>query len=340
MNRATGETPTTAAPRHRQRTLGIVAALLAGAVLSVQAWINGRLGDALHDGVTAAAFSDGLSLTFLLLVSPFLPGFRTGVRRLAHVLSGRSTGIRLRPYHFLGGIVGGVVVLSQATSTLALGAAVYTVALVGGQTLSGLWVDHFGLGPSGAAKVTLRRAAGAVLALVAVAVPLLNSLDSHRWWVAALPFLAGTGLSWQMAVNGRLNVTARTPYPSVTLNFLLGAVVLGSALGVDIRLHGLPRHWPHDPWLYCGGLLGLLFVLTAVVIVRHVGVLVMGLAMVAGQTLGALALDATASGSRGIGLTPLLSSAVVVLATLLASHAPRERAERQPDGTSLENSAV
>src|SRR2546430_1316451 len=140
---------------------------------------------------------------------------------------------------------------------------------------------------------------------------------------AGVPSLAGVGLSGQMAVNGRLNVTARTPSPSVTLNFLLGAVVLGTALGVDVAVRGLPRQWPHHPVLYTGGLLGLLFVLASVVVVRHIGVLVMGLAMVAGQTIGALVLDATASGGAGVGLGAVASSALILVAAVLASHTPR-----------------
>ncbi|MFI9050990.1 DMT family transporter [Streptomyces sp. NPDC053427] len=301
----------------------IVLSVAAGAVLSVQAWVNGRLGGRVHDGVAAATLSDAAGLALLLIVCPLLPVFRGGVRRLADAVRRPAGAVgRLRPYHFLGGLVGGVVVLSQGVSTAVLGTAAYTVALVGGQTLSGLWVDHFGLGPGGACRVTPRRLAGAALALVAVAVPLLGSFGTTAGWLAVLPFLAGVGLSWQMAVNGRLNVSARTPYPSVTLNFLLAAVVLGIALCIDLARNGLPHHWPDDPLLYSGGLLGLLFVLASVLLVRRIGVLVMGLAMVAGQTLGALAVDALFPGDAGTGAGAVLSSLAVLLAAALACQSP------------------
>ncbi|MEV7504704.1 DMT family transporter [Streptomyces sp. NPDC093018] len=308
----------TALDGRASRAAAMSAALLAGAVLSLQAWVNGRLGTETHDGVAAAALSDGMGLLALLAVCPFLPSFRAGLAQLAGTLRARAGGERLRPYHFLGGLVGGVVVLSQGISTSALGAATYTVALVGGQTLSGLWVDHFGLGPSGVCRVTPRRVAGAVLALTAVAVPLLGSIGTRTAWLTVLPILGGIGLSWQMAVNGRLNVAARTPWPSVTLNFLLAAVVLGVALVIDVARRGLPRHWPGDVPLYSGGLLGLVFVLAAVLLVRRIGVLVTGLAMVAGQTLGALAVDALAPGGVHDGVGAVLSSLAVLAAAALA----------------------
>ncbi|MGW8725590.1 DMT family transporter [Streptomyces sp. NPDC055808] len=301
----------------------IALSVLAGAVLSLQAWTNGRLGGQINDGVVAATLSDAAGLAVLLIVCPLLPEFRAGVGRLADAVR-RPAGSadRLRPQHFLGGLVGGVVVLSQGVSTTILGTAAYTVALVGGQTLSGLWVDHVGLGPGGACRITPRRLAGAALALVAVAVPLLGSIGTAAYWLAVLPFLAGVGLSWQMAVNGRLNASARTPYPSVTLNFLLAAVVLGTALCVDLARRGLPHHWAADPLLYSGGLLGLVFVLASVLLVRRIGVLVMGLAMVAGQTLGALAIDALLPQGTGTGTGVVLSSLAVLLAAALACQTP------------------
>ncbi|MBB4891576.1 transporter family-2 protein [Streptomyces olivoverticillatus] len=303
--------------RGRARSPAIAAATAAGAVLALQAWINGRLGEALDDGVAAATVSDGLSFVLLAALCPFLPEFRRGTGRLARRTRGGTPA--LRPWHFLGGIVGGVVVLSQATSTAALGTALYTVALVAGQTLSGLCVDHRGIGPGAATPVDARRLTGAAVALAAVTVPLLGSLTAETIWLALLPFAAGIGLSWQMAVNGRLNAVAGSPYPSVALNFLLGVLVVSAAMGIDLALTGPPRHWPHDPLLYTGGLLGVAFVLASVLLVRHIGVLVMGLAMVGGQTVGSLVIDLAAGGGRPTGLTTLLSSAAIVVAAVLAS---------------------
>ncbi|MEU5580040.1 DMT family transporter [Streptomyces huasconensis] len=312
---------------HRWAAGGAIAvATAAGGVLALQAWVNGRLGDALGDGVAAATVSDASSFLLLALFCPFLPGFRQGVDRLRSAVRRGPTDALplLMPRHFFGGVVGGVVVLSQATTTALLGAALYTIALVAGQTLSGLWVDHHGVGPGPAVTATPRRLAGAGMALVAVVLPLTTALTAGTLWMAALPFVAGLGLSWQMAVNGRLNVVARSPYPSVALNFLLGVAVVAVALAVDLMVAGLPRHWPHHALLYSGGLLGAVFVLLSVLLVRHIGVLVMGLAMVAGQTLGSLALDLTTGSSRSLDGLTLLSALIVVAAAFLATSAAAE----------------
>ncbi|MEU1311236.1 DMT family transporter [Streptomyces cinnamoneus] len=323
----TGPAPRPAA-RSRPKGWAIAAATAAGAVLALQAWVNGRLGEAVHDPVAAAAVSDGVSFAVLALLCPFLPGFRRGTARLARRPGhgpGRAGAPVLRPWHFLGGIVGGVVVLSQATSTAALGTALYTIALVAGQSLSGLWVDHHGIGPGPATRADARRLAGAALALAAVTVPLLGALSAHTVWLALLPFAAGIGLSWQMAVNGRLDAVAGTPYPSVALNFLLGVLVVAAALVVDLAVSGAPAHWPHDLLLYSGGLLGVAFVMASVLLVRHTGVLVMGLAMTGGQTLGSLAVDLAADGGGRTGTATLLSSAAIVLAAVLAARPPAVR---------------
>jgi transporter family-2 protein len=56
-------------------------------------------------------------------------------------------------------------------------------------------------------------------------------------------------------------------------------------------LRGLPAHWPSEWWLYAGGLLGILFVLASVAVVRAVGVLMLGVGSIAGQVLASLAFD-------------------------------------------------
>ncbi|WP_417894637.1 DMT family transporter, partial [Bacillus safensis] len=68
-----------------------------------------------------------------------------------------------------------------------------------------------------------------------------------------------------------------------------------------------------DPHHYAGGLLGVVFVLSSVLLVRHLGVLAAGLGMIAGQLLGSIVLDAWIRGPVGPGGLWLTSLSALVL---------------------------
>jgi transporter family-2 protein len=270
--------------------------------------VNGRLGE--HAGsVATAAWSNTLSLCVAATAALFLSGLRPAFTALRAALRSR----RLRPWHCLGGLAGGSMVLTQALTAAALGPASYTLALVSGQTLCGVVVDHLGLGPGAPRRATRRRLAGGLLALGAVALPVLAAPDAGRTLaLAVLPFLAGCALSWQMAVNGRVDEAAgKHPYPAVLLSFATGTALMAAAVAVLATLSRLPQPRSGPLWHYTGGLLGCVVVLSAVLTVRRIGVLAAGLGMISGQVLGSLVLGPLA------GEPPARQGAVAVGAVLL-----------------------
>ena len=58
----------------------------------------------------------------------------------------------LRPWQLLGGVAGASLVASQGITVGTIGVALFVVAVVAGQTSSGLAVDHAGLGPPAGAR--------------------------------------------------------------------------------------------------------------------------------------------------------------------------------------------
>jgi transporter family-2 protein len=290
------------APHHApatQRAAGAALAALGGVCLAVQGRVNGQLGHLLDDGVFAALISFGVGLVPLLVTVAALPATRRAVARLVgSVRSGR-----LRWWECLGGMCGGFVVAAQGITVAMLGVAVFTVAVVSSNVVSGLVVDRKGIGPGGPQPVTTARAAGAVLAVVAVLVA-VSSRFGHPsgLWLAALPALAGIGLAWQVAVNGLVRRESGNVVVPTLVNFLAGTAVLIVAVAVDLLVRGAPKDLPGPWWLYLGGPLGIGAVLTAVTAVRFVGVLVLGLASIAGQLVGAVLLDLIVP-APGAGLT-------------------------------------
>jgi bacterial/archaeal transporter family-2 protein len=262
--------------------------MVCGAGVALQSRINGELGRRLDDGFTAAAISFGSGLIILTVCLAFAPAGRRGLRRVGEALRGRE----LPWWYVCGGAAGSFLVLSQGIAAAVLGVALFTVSVVAGQTVSGLVLDRIGLGPGGRRPLTPARVAGAVIALLAVTWAVSAQLGgSVPVWMMLLPLIAGLGMGWQQAVNGQVRVVAESALTATFINFLVGSTVLVVLMLVHWALAGLPNPLPTEPWLYVGGAIGCVFIAGAALLVRVTGVLLLGLATVAGQLLTALLLD-------------------------------------------------
>jgi bacterial/archaeal transporter family-2 protein len=103
--------------------------------------------------------------------------------------------------------------------------------------------------------------------------------------------------------------------------------MLAVVLLAGISVHGATvDRLPPEPWLYAAGLIGIGVIATAARVVGQVGVLVFSLASVAGQLLGALALDALTGGPTPTAAV-WAGTAVTFGAVALAAR-PGRRAKR------------
>lgn len=297
------------------------AAFAVGAVVALQARFNGdfaqRLGGGFPGGAVAAAsnFTVGLvAISVWVLVSArqraalasLFPAVRAG---------------RLRPGQCFGGLGGAFLILSQSASVPTIGVAVFTVAVVGGQTGSGLLVDQVGLGPAGRQPVTSGRVVAAVVAVAAVVVSVSGRFGSASLapGLIVLCVVAGGAVAVQSALNGQVGRATGSAVSASWLNFALGwallLAVVGALLVAGHRFPGPPHQW----WLYTGGLMGLAFVTVVAAVVRTIGVLVVTLATVAGQVVGAVVLDAAAPvAGQSLQVVTVVGAAATVGAVLMA----------------------
>lgn len=301
----------------RARLVGGLLAFAGGAFLAVQGRLNGELGHVFGDGFLAALVSFGGGLALLLLGVPTTPAGRAGFGRL---WSSLREG-RIRWWQCVGGACGAFFVATQGLTVAALGVAVFTVAAVGAQAVSSLLVDRAGVGPAGRVPLTGPRVAGAALAVVAVAVAVADEFgDPSALWLALLPALAGLGLGWQQAVNGLVREAARSTRVTTLVNFGTGTAVLLVVCAVDVAMRGLPTAAPTEPWFYAGGALGVCTIGSAVLAVRRLGVLLVGLCQVAGQLVGALAVDLFAPAAGGqVSVFALVGTALTLIAVVVAA---------------------
>ncbi|WP_427133060.1 DMT family transporter [Pseudarthrobacter sp. S9] len=303
---------------------GLPLAVAAGLFIPVQGRINGALGAALADGIAAAVVSFSTGLILMIVISLALPKGRAGLARILPAVRDRA----FPPYYVLAGGIGALFVFAQSFAVGLLGVALFTVAAVTGQTLSGLLVDRIGIGPAGRRPITGIRVLGSVLTVAAVAwavsprfggggsgfLPLLVPL--------LLPVLAGFLMSFQQAMNGTATVHYGTPVAATLVNFIAGAAVLWTPWLVKLAVAGAGNALPDQWWYYLGGPMGCVFIGVGALLVRSLGVLVTGLGMIAGQLLGSLGLDLVFPVPGTVVALPTVLGTVLTLAAIVLATLP------------------
>lgn len=304
--------------------LSVALAVTGGAAVAVQSRINGTLADEVGSGYLAAVISFGTGLVLLAVAVGCSGRARAGLHRLRAALRDG----RLSAWQCLGGLGGAFFVASQGLAVGALGVAVFIVAFVTGQSVGSIVVDRWGLGPGGVRLVTLPRAVGPVLTVIAVAIAMADDAGPTSALVlAVLPLLAGMGSAWQQAVNGRVRAAADGVLAATFVNFVVGTTALVVALGVATVVEGVPDGGlPTDPLLYTGGIIGMAFIAVSAAVVHRIGVLVLSLAMIAGQITGALVLDVVAPDAAPPG--PLIYAGAALTLVAVAIPLVFERGSR------------
>ena len=211
------------------------------------------------------------------------------------------------------------------------------MAFVAGLSMGGLFLDLWGIGPAGKKPLSLNRVGGAALGIGAVALSLVDhSLAASALLPLLLPLVCGVMVAWQDAANGRMTVIAGTPLTSTFLNFAVGTGVLLIATMFNSFSAGLPSALPTQPYFYLGGAIGVIFIGITAVVVREIGVLLMGLGSIAGQLLMALILDFFFPSAQTTGLMIFLGACLAFVAAAWAAW-PKRRphahvADQTPKG--------
>ncbi len=296
--------------------VAILLVVVSGGLVALQSRVNGELARRLDDVSVAAAISFGSGLAILAVIAATWPGGRRGLGRLREAVRTRA----LRWWMLLGGLAGAWFVTTQGLAAGVLGVALFTVAIVAGQTLGGVVFDAIGLGPGGRRPLSPTRIAGVVLAMAAIGWAVSAQLaGAVPFWLMVLPFAGGIGAAWQQAMNGRVRTASSSALAATLLNFLVGTAVLVLVMLVRAAVVGWPTRFPVDPWLYSGGAIGCVFIAAQAVLVRRVGVLVLALGLVAGQLAAALALDLLLPTSgRPVGLETVGGTVLALVAVVLA----------------------
>lgn len=308
---------TTDHPERSSVVLFALASLAAGAGAAVQAKANGALATRLGAPVEAALWSFGSGWLVLALGLALMPAARRALADVARAVRRQH----LQWWEVLGGLFGGFFVAVQSFAVPQMGVALFTIAMVGGQTANALLVDKIGVGSAGPTPLSMPRVLAALATFVGVAVASsARGGTVHALILTALlmTVAAGAGMSIQQAINGKVNMASGHVVATTFVNFTWGfAALCGYALALFSagRLHS-PRTLDVPWWSLVGGVIGVVYIAIAAAAVRHLGVLVTALMSLTGQLVAAVLLDVV---THAAPVTAQLLAGVAITLTAAAA---------------------
>lgn len=280
-------------------------AALSGAMIALQARANGELSHRLDNGLQAALVSFSSGLLIILLITPFSPHIKEGIRNLRGAISRKD----IARWKLFAGALGGSFVAIQTQIVPLIGVAIYSVASIAGQTAMSLIVDRIGLTGGGKKLISPRRVIAAVLTVVAVLVSVWDRIDANNLSMIAVTAgcVAGAVVGVQRALNGQINEYSHQSFTTSLLNFITGTtflvilIVAGVVTGKSHLSPLLAGPW----WIYTGGVIGVIYIAFTSTIVQHLGVLTFTLFSVGGQLAGSLIIDLV-SPTKGVSVSAYL----------------------------------
>jgi bacterial/archaeal transporter family-2 protein len=279
----------TPAPHHPVRfALAVIGVFIAGMLVAVQSRVNGQLAHETGDAFVTAVISFGSGLVIL---STGLLFTRVGRRGIGEVT--RAVRERRMPWWYLaGGSAGALFVLTQSLTVGLIGVALFTVGIVAGQLSSSVIVDRRGIGTMAPKAFSVPRVIAAGVALAGVVVSVSGELRGDvPFGLLVLPLIAGGLVGMQAALNGQVRGIASSAYTATFANFLVGTALLVLALLVHLLVQPWTPVLPTSPLVYIGGAVGVIFIGAQAILVRTVGVLVLGLSLLSGQLVMAVVFD-------------------------------------------------
>lgn len=294
--------------------ISITLAFIAGVAATLQAGISGQLAKELNDGIMAALVSNigGTIFTALFLLNP-------NVRKQAKKLFKAVISGNFAKWQLLGGVAGAVYISTASSTVSIIGTGLFTVVLVASQNVSGIIVDKFGFSSGSKRKITPKRALAVVIGIVAVLLSVSEFEGKILWLPILAVVIAGFAVTIQFALNGRVTKASNSQV-SAFINFPMSMFAVLTVL-IVMNLFGKNwNSWPDQWWLYSAGFLGAVVVFLAAATIRTLGVLLFGLASVAGQLITSIALDVILPNANiNVGWALISGAGLMLLAVYLAS---------------------
>ncbi|MFA9500195.1 DMT family transporter [Mannheimia sp. E30BD] len=265
--------------------------LLAGVCIACQSAVNARLRSHLGFAFLTSFVSFVVGLVFLLGLSLALDN---------PLWFDKATLSAVPWWAWCGGMLGTIGLTVNVLIFPKLGGVQTAVMPILGQVLMGIIIDTFGLLKSVQIAFSTSRILGIVLVLagvfVAIVLPQRKQLaqaGEKLWFWRGVGVLGGMALATQAAVNGELGRQLGSSLSGAVVSFLVGAsVLLVISLCYEKSLASLARPTKGQPfWIWGGGVLGALFILSGVYLVPLIGTGQVVMLVLSGLICGSLLVD-------------------------------------------------
>lgn len=275
--------------------LAVIIGLVIGIGLPIQTSINSRLNQAVGSPFVASLVSFTLGTIFLTIIMLIegRPLFFSW-----HFL------MQQPPWLWIGGLFGVIYLTANILLFPKLGSIQTVIMPILGQIIMGLLIDNFGIFDSLIRPVTMLRLIGASLVVVGVIgavsinqiiakkhdrmlkVQVLPNLWSYR--IAGV--IAGMFSASQTAINGHLGIVLKSNVQAALISFLVGVIFL-VILVVILRPHFHLERRKNPWWMWLGGIIGAIFVLSNIYLVPILGTGLVVVVVLVGIISGSLLID-------------------------------------------------
>ncbi|MGV3042973.1 DMT family transporter [Staphylococcus rostri] len=272
----------------------IILGLIAGAVVPVQTSVNTRLSQYTQSAFYASAISflvGTLSLVLLTLVTQ--PRYFT-----SHAFASYTIDYTW----FVGGLMGVIFLTANLFLFPKIGASLTVVTTITGQLLMGCLIDTFGWFHVTPQPFTFIKGVGLLLLIVGIALMNIQRRQAFMkqptknivpWLVLGLIF--GFAPPIQAAINSALGQSVGSPIFAALVSFTVGAVTLFVITAITHRRFNILRVHPEYGslrwWHFLGGILGLLYVVTNIILTAQIGVTYTLITVMLGQIVISLIID-------------------------------------------------
>lgn len=301
--------------------------IISGVAATVQASFNGEIRRRFRSPYITAAVNFIVALTLIAIV----------LLITEHSLAlPVSEIVKYPPWIWMGGVCGATIVMAGIFCLPVLGSARNMMLLCFGQIMAGLLIDHFGIFDAPVTKMSLMRAAGALLEIVGIAFISIEKGEKSKSGMSGkvmmfivFDIFTGFVAAAQVAINGTLGVVADSPVRATLVSMcgaLLTMAVICSLIGMFGGKASLfdGKKAPEGkirftPFFLTGGLMALVVVGGNAITGPVLGTGMVTMMNLFGMMAAGLAVDAT--GFLGIEKKPVTFRKIFGMALMLAGTA-------------------
>lgn len=268
--------------------------IIAGMVVPFQTSINSRLSLYTKSSFYASTISFATGTIFLILINLITN---------PHVFTTQFYSDQTLSYvWFIGGILGVVFLTGNLLLLPRLGASLTVVMTVVGQIIMGVTIDTFGWFGADVEPFTIFKVLGILFLILGIILmnyvrrnPKDKNMNSKVYIWLIIGFIFGFCPPIQTAINSALGQQVHSSILASLISFIIGTITLFILTMIFNRTLKMTTYHSQKgklkPIYFIGGILGVIFVTTNIILMPHLGAALTTIIVMLGQMLMGIIID-------------------------------------------------